>query len=249
MSYARGEGNIARFYQGDYEAFRRVDDVRFYVEEAERRGGPVAEFACGTGRVLCPTARTGVGIAGIDISPAMLAQARANLAAEGLAAELCEGDMRGVDLDRTFSVATLPFRPFQHMIEVEDQLAALSNIARHLEPGGALLLDVFQPDLARLGAGESEERLDVEREENGKTIRRWSRSTSYPWRQLIEVRMRWEAGEEEAAAVFTMRWFTQAEMEHLLARTGYDVEAVYGSFDRQPVGPDSKDLVFVARKR
>ena len=248
MSYASGEETIARLYDGDYAAFREAADVGFYVEEARRRGGPVAEFACGTGRVLRPTARTGVGITGIDISPAMLAQARANLAAEGLDADLVEGDMRTVDLGRAFRVATLPFRPFQHMIEVEDQLAALSNIGRHLEPGGALLLDVFQPDLARLGAGDAPERLDIEREESGTRIRRYSRSVSEPWRQVIRVSMRWEIGDDERRAVFEMRWFTQAEMEHLLARTGYEVEAVYGSFAREPVGAGSKDLVFVARR-
>jgi SAM-dependent methyltransferase len=250
MSYANGEESIARMYQGDYEVFRRVADVAFYVEEARRRGGPVAEFACGTGRVLVPTVRAGVEIAGIDVSPAMLAQARANLAAEGLVAELFEGDMRTVDLGRRFRVATLPFRPLQHMIDIEDQLAALANIRRHLEPGGTLLLDVFQPDLARIGGGRGEERLDLERSgARGRTVRRYSRSVSQPWRQVLHVTMRWEIqpGDEELRADFEMRWFTQAEMQHLLARTGYALEAVYGSFDRSPVGPESGELVFVAR--
>jgi SAM-dependent methyltransferase len=250
MSYARGEDAIARMYEGDYEVFRRVPDVAFYVEEAQRRGGPVAEFACGTGRVLCPTARAGVEITGIDVSPAMLAQARANLAAEGLSAELVEGDMRTADLGRRSRLATLPFRPFQHMIRIEDQLAALANIRRHLEPGGTLLLDVFQPDLARIGGGGDAERLDLERSgTRGRTVRRYSRSVSEPWRQVLHVMMRWEIqpGDEELRADFEMRWFTQAELQHLLARTGYAVEAVYGSFEKDPVGPESKELVFVAR--
>jgi len=250
MSYARGEEAIARMYEGDYAVFRRVADVAFYVEEAQRRGGPVAEFACGTGRVLCPTARAGVEITGIDVSPAMLAQARANLAAEGLSAELVEGDMRTVDLGRRFRLATLPFRPFQHMIRIEDQLAALANIRRHLEPGGTLLLDVFQPDLARIGGGGDDERLDLERRgADGETIRRYSSTVSEPWRQVLHVSMRWEIepGDGERRADFEMRWFTQAEMQHLLARTGYETEAVYGSFDRSPVGPGSKELVFAAR--
>ena len=256
MTYARGEEAIARMYEGDYGVFRRVEDVRFYVEEAERRGGPVAEFACGTGRVLCPTAGTGVEITGIDVSPAMLAQARANLAAEGLRAELVEGDMRTVDLDRTFRLVTLPFRPLQHLVETEDQLAALSNLRRHLEPGGTLILDVFQPKFSVIAARGYDERLAFEREaDRGGSkpgrIRRFSRAVGEPWRQVIHVYFRWEIESEgreleKTDAEFDMRWFTQFEMEHLLARTGFSLEAVYGSFDREPVGQDASDLIFVA---
>ncbi|MHC4940920.1 MAG: class I SAM-dependent methyltransferase [Planctomycetota bacterium] len=249
MSYANGEDVIARMYAADYEAAGRVADVEFYVEEATRRGGPVAEFACGTGRVLCPTARAGVGITGIDVSPAMLAQARANLAAEGLSADLIEGDMRSVDLGCTFRVVTMPFRPFQHMVSIDDQLAALSNLRRHLEPGGALLFDVFYPDLSRIGKGGDVEFLDFERPDGeGGTVRRYVHTAGEPWRQLIHVFMRWECepSGEVFHAEFDMRWFTQAEIEHLLARTGYELEAVYGSFTREPVGRDAQDLVFVA---
>ena len=250
MSYANGEDVIARMYAADYEAAGRVADVEFYVEEATRRGGPVAEFACGTGRVLCPTARAGVGITGIDVSPAMLAQARANLAAEGLSADLIEGDMRTVEIGRRFRLATLPFRPFQHMVEIEDQLAALDNLRRHLEPGGSLILDVFNPDLGRIARGGDPEFLDVERPDGeGGTVRRYCRTVGEPWRQVIRVYFRWELepSGEELSAEFDMRWFTRPEIEHLLARTGFSVDAVYGSFARDEVGADSQDLIFTAR--
>ncbi|MHC4847184.1 MAG: class I SAM-dependent methyltransferase [Planctomycetota bacterium] len=252
MTYARGEENIARMYEADYAVHRRTADVEFYVEEAQQRGGPVAEFACGTGRVLIPTVRAGVEVTGIDVSPAMLAQARANLASEGLAAELVEGDMRSVELGRTFRLVTMPFRPFQHMIEIQDQLAALDNVRGHLEPGGTLLFDVFAPNLARIAKGGDEDHLELERpDRDGGVVRRHVRTVGEPWRQLIHVHMRWESepSGEVVTAQFDMRWFTRAEMEHLLARTGYTVEAVYGSFAREPVARDSRDFIFVARPR
>jgi SAM-dependent methyltransferase len=252
MSYARGEENIARMYEADYAVHRRTADVEFYVEEAKQRGGPVAEFACGTGRVLVPTVRAGVEVTGIDVSPAMLAQARANLASEGLSAELVEGDMRSVALGCAFRLVTMPFRPFQHMLEIQDQLTALDNLRGHLEPGSILLFDVFAPDLARIAQGGDEEQIDIERPgEDGGMVRRHSRTVGEPWRQVIRVFFRWEFERQSecATAEFDMRWFTQAEMEHLLARTGYTVEAVYGSFAREPVGRESQEFIFVARTR
>jgi 2-polyprenyl-3-methyl-5-hydroxy-6-metoxy-1,4-benzoquinol methylase len=55
----------AEFY--DYVPFYRDRaDVAFYVEEAVKAKGPVLEVACGSGRILIPTARAGVEIVGLD---------------------------------------------------------------------------------------------------------------------------------------------------------------------------------------
>jgi hypothetical protein len=49
---------------------------------------------------------------------------------------------------------------------------------------------------------------------------------------------------------FKMRYFFRYEMEHLLARTGFTVEALYGDYQKNPFSTSySNDLVFVARKR
>lgn len=136
MSYSTDDAVIARMYDGDNAASRVASDVKFYVGEAQRRGVPVVEFACGTGRVLLPTLATGVDITGVDVSESMVERCQRNVAAAGLAASIHQGDMRTVNLGRTFGLATLPFRPFQHLTLVEDQLAALQNIRRHLEPPG-----------------------------------------------------------------------------------------------------------------
>ncbi len=62
----------AEFY--DYVVpYQTRPDVTFFVEAAQASGGPVLEVGCGTGRVLIPTARAGISIYGIDLSPHMLA--------------------------------------------------------------------------------------------------------------------------------------------------------------------------------
>src|SRR5690349_2294309 len=58
------------------------EDVKFFVEAARTWGGPVLEIGCGTGRVLIPTARAGIDIVGLDISPRMSEICRGNLAVE-----------------------------------------------------------------------------------------------------------------------------------------------------------------------
>lgn len=45
-----------------------------------------------------------------------------------------------------------------------------------------------------------------------------------------------------------LRYVSQAEMESLLARSGFEVEALYGWFDGRPLAPNSEEMVWLARK-
>src|SRR5439155_6470541 len=107
------------------------------------QGGPSSSSAVGTGRVLIPTARAGVEIVGIDASEGMLEACRRRLRAESpdvqQRASLQRGDMRDFELGRMFRLVTIPFRPFQHLVMVQEQLACLAAIRRpwrHSPPVG-----------------------------------------------------------------------------------------------------------------
>jgi SAM-dependent methyltransferase len=145
--------SIAELYD-HVTLYRERPDVAFFVDAARESGSPVLELGCGTGRVLIPIARAGIDIVGLDSSPSMLAICRGHLEQEPPAVrariELVQGDMRSFDLGRTFGLVTIPFRPFQHLVTVEDQLACLGSIRRHLRPGGALILDLFNPSIDAL---------------------------------------------------------------------------------------------------
>ena len=147
--YAR----IADLYD-DVPEYRSRRDVGFFVRHAQRQGGPVLELGCGTGRVLIPTARAGIEIVGLDASPRMLEICRARIEREpadvSARARVVEGDMRTFELGRQFALVTLPFRPFQHLATVPEQLACLTTIRRHLCPGGRVIVDLFNPSLEAL---------------------------------------------------------------------------------------------------
>ncbi|HMD30950.1 MAG TPA: class I SAM-dependent methyltransferase, partial [Candidatus Acidoferrales bacterium] len=143
--------SIAEFYDATL-VYQERKDVEFYVAEARAAGGAVLELGCGTGRVLLPTARAGISITGLDASANMLARCRAKLAEEPEAVrgrtELVRGDLADFDLGRQFPLITIPFRPFQHLLTVEQQLGCLRAARRHLAPGGRLIFDVFHVDPA-----------------------------------------------------------------------------------------------------
>jgi len=227
--------------------YNNREDARFYLEEAQASGGPVLELGCGSGRVLAPIARAGIVITGLDPSPAMLDRCRKRLATEGLTAELVSGDMRRFSLGCKFPLITIPFRPFQHLLDVEDQMACLAAVREHLTPGGKLILDVFDPDLKLLAA---EGGIEVPVNEfdlpDGSHARlSYCRRQHDRIRQVQNVEMIVEVGGQRHVSSLWLRYNFRWEMEHLLARGGFRIEHLYGSFDRQPACSETGELIFV----
>ena len=252
----------AEFYDlvSPYQARR---DVAFFVEAARAATGPVLELGCGTGRVLIPTARAGALIVGLDASPAMLALCRQKLEREPEVvqdrATLARGDMRAFDLHRQFELVTIPFRPFQHLLAVEDQLACLAAIHRHLVPGGRLILDVFNPDIERLAAapapaGPWVEDSDFTLPDGRRVVRRFRVVGRDLFRQIHDIEFAYlmtGAGGLSAQRVqrLRLRYFYPYEVEHLLVRCGFAVEELFSDYDKSPYGSQYPgELIFVARK-
>lgn len=256
-----GEEAFAEFY--DYVVpYRDRRDVAFFVELARQAEGPVLELGCGTGRVLIPMARAGSEIVGLDLSSPMLAVCREKLSRESADVQarvkLVHADMRKFALGQEFRLVTMPFRSFQHLLTVEEQLSCLSSIHTHLGPGGRMALDVFNPSLPRL----VDDRYLVEAEEeppftmpDGRRVVRRSRIVSRdPARQILEVEFTYtvatpEGGEEQLTYRTPIRYLFRFEAEHLLARSGFAVESIWADYDRSRYGTkDPGELIFIARR-
>jgi len=259
---------------GRYDALHaaRTSDVAFYAREAAAAGGPVLEVGCGTGRVSLAIAAAGVRITGLDRDPALLSVAAVKRAAtetspddvgrrEGRRGRLtlvC-ADMRAYAFRRPFAAVVMPFRVFQSMLTVPDQLAALAAAHASLAPGGRLVLDLFDPRLDVLAeAAEGPAALA----ETGRSFRDgrglWRERVAARYdleSQVVDLTYVYErladAGEvaERSFERLRVRYFTRWEFEHLLARAGYEVEALYGGWEGGPPTPEGEDMIWIATKR
>ena len=236
-------------------------DIPFYVDCACQANSPVLELGCGTGRILIPTAAAGCDIVGLDASANMLAVCRTKLKRQPTAVQkrvrLVEGSMTDFMLEESFALVTAPFRVFQHLLRVEDQLECLRAVHRHLAPGGRFVFDVFHPNPRYLHDPEYLE----EREEFGEVALPDGRSFRRTWRigayrraeQINEIEFIYylthaDATKERIVEPFPLRYFFRFELEHLLARAGFRVAALYGDLDRSPLRDDSPEMIFVAEK-
>ncbi len=249
-------------YDVVYEDY--LEDIPFYVEEAQRAHGPCLELGCGTGRVLIPVASAGVEVTGLDSSAPMVARARRKVAA--LPAEVREriivdeGDMRTFDLGRKFALIYVPFRAFLHLLSTSDQIAALRKIHDHLLPGGRLALNFFDPDLELIIANAlppsgnlhrtGEEFVDPR---TGNVLIEWATIQYHVLSQEIDQYFVYDELDRRGRVTnrtyraLRMRYIFRYEFEHLLARCGFSVEALYGTWDRAPVLRTGGELIWIAR--
>jgi SAM-dependent methyltransferase len=241
-----------------------LDDIAFYVEEARRAQGPCLELGCGTGRVLIPVAMAGGAVSGLDSSPPMIARARRKVAAlpEEIRARvtLDEGDMRHFALPQRFALIYIPFRAFLHLLTTRDQIDALENIRRHLLPGGHLALNFFDPNLATIVGNSTEPSSALHRTgdefvdpRSGNLLVEWATISYHQPRQEIEQYYIYDELDSRGRVInryyraLRIRYIFRYEFEHLLARCGFSVEALYGSWDRGPVVHEGGELIWIAR--
>lgn len=132
----------------------------------------VLDAGCGTGRVGRELARRGVAVTGVDIDPEMLATARQ----KGEGADWQLGDLGLVDLERTFDAVVMAGN-VMIFLAPNSEGAVVSNMARHLAPGGVLIAG-FQLQPGRLGIARYDELASGA---GLARIERWATWDREPW--------------------------------------------------------------------
>jgi len=125
--------------------------LRLIVEFSD--AGPddtVLDIACGPGLVVCAFARIVRHATGIDLTPAMLDQARAHAAGQGVTnVTWRQGDVLPLPWsDAAFTLVTARFA-FHHFL---DPLAVLREMARVCAPGGTVMVVDSAPAAAKAAA-------------------------------------------------------------------------------------------------
>ena len=100
----------------------------------------VLDLGCGPGLYASRLARLGHHCTGIDFSPASVAYAREQAAAQGLDCHYTEGDIRKADFGSGYGLAMLIFGEF-NVFHPDDTRRILRKAHAALEAGGTVLLE------------------------------------------------------------------------------------------------------------
>ncbi len=232
-----------------------------YVDYSRKAEGPTLELGCGTGRVLIPTAVAGCDIVGLDISYHMLKKCQTKLSLLSTDVhkhvQLVHGSMTKFNIDRFFSLITIPYNTFQHLITIEEQKACLDCVHRHLVDNGRFVLDVFNPDFPRLHDPKYQQEqvvfTNMKLPDNrilsvSSRIAAFHRSSQTNDVELIYYVDRPDGQQERIVQAFPFRYFFRYELEHLLAICGFYVAEYFGNYDRSMYSDESPKMIFVAKK-
>ena len=114
--------------------------------------GPALEFAIGTGRVAIPLSQRGIPVSGIELSEPMVEQLRRKVPASDLPVTV--GDMATTRVPGEFSLVYLVFNTLANLRTQDEQVECFRNAARHLAPGGHVVIDLWVPGIRRLPPGQ-----------------------------------------------------------------------------------------------
>jgi SAM-dependent methyltransferase len=237
-------------------------EAEFYVGQAVRGGGPLLDLGCGTGRIAIPAAMSGVEVVALDVSEAMLDVLEDKLEAVGElpgSVQPVLGDLRDFELERRFPLAFMAYRTFMHLLGPDEQLAALERARAQLEPEGTLILNVWaaRPELIAPLVGPTGGALQLVGRyhfDDGTGLLHYRATRCEPISQrLDEDHLLHELDEEGTvlathALTMTRSWQTLREMGHLVARAGFEVQALFGDFDCAPPGAGNQEQIWVLRR-
>lgn len=234
-----------------YDLFyaERSSDIDFYKKKARMTGDPILEIGCGTGRLTIPIFKEKLQITGLDLSPSMLKRARQ----KEPSIEWIEDNAITFDLKQKFKAIIVPFRTLQLVTDFHSLQSTLKNVKKHLCDDGYFILDVFNPDNARLSKPMDFRQRDTvfNHPETGEEITVDYTQNYDPATQITNVVFYYsKSGEKDFFQnTLQLRCYFPQEMDFILHSSGFEIQDKFGDFDESPFKSNSFEQIFICRHK
>lgn len=202
--------------------------------------GRALELAIGTGRVAVPLAARGVPVVGIELSEPMVTQLRTKVDEQTIPVVI--GDMATATAPGTFALVYLVYNTVSNLLTQHEQVECFRNAARHLEPGGRFVIELWVPPLRRLPPGQLAAPFDMTERHVGLDTYDLvtQRCTSHHYRHDADGTVR--RGRSEHRYI----WPAECDLMALLA--GLELEQRVADWNGAPFTSESTSHVSVWRR-
>ena len=232
-------------------------DHSFFKRILTDNPGLALDVGCGTGRLLLDFIGAGYAVEGVEPSADMRAMIARNAAEFGLEPIVYDQMMQALDLPHTYRTILVPCGSFQLVVDRGQALETLRRFHAHLEPGGILVLILYNM-LGIMGArleGPAEWGLRARQQmPDGTELQKHARLDGLnKLDQTLDStlryrRLRGDEVVEEQLCNGDMRWYFMHEMTLMLERAGFTDIRVTGSYTDAPPTEDDDVFAFVATR-
>ncbi|MCP3955909.1 MAG: class I SAM-dependent methyltransferase [Desulfobacterales bacterium] len=211
-------------------------------------GTMITDFGCAVGLYTNALAEKGAAVTGIDFSDNSLNYARQVAADKGLKVNYVHANYLEFETDETFDLIIMIMCDFC-ALSPEQRARLLSNFKTILNPGGAILLDVYSVNAFTQKA----ESVTYEKNQlNGF----WSPDDYYAFVNSFKYETEKVTLDKysiiEAGGTRTVyNWlqhFSSSTLKHEFTESGFIVEALFSDVAGRLFNPESNEIAIVARK-
>ena len=245
------------FYVKTFDKTMKTESGEFEFYRSLARGKRVLDVGCGTGRISIEMANAGAEVVGMDLSPSILEVAEEKTRGRQ-DIRFIQGDLVDFELDQHFELIVFTGYSFHHALTPEAQRSCLAAVARHLEPNGVLIihLDRVTPawtmQLLEKDGGWTQEQELFHDPDTGLDVRMKWNCTYEPKTETVFSTLSWEffgedgdVVERRKASSIISHCYYRFEVEHLLARSGFVHQHLYGDFLKREYSLWLSSILFI----
>ena len=201
--------------------------------------GAALELGIGTGRIALPLSQRGVRVDGIELSADMVAQLRAKPGGDAI--DVTIGDFATTTAPGGFSLVYLVYNTISNLTTQDQQVECFCNAARHLEPGGLFVIELWIPDLQRLPPGETTLVFEVSESHVGVGVLDVATQRGVSHHYFVD-------GERVRRFDTRFRYAWPAELDLMARIAGLRLRERWADWDRSPFTSESRKHVSVWEK-
>jgi SAM-dependent methyltransferase len=224
---------------------RAEKEVAFAEQALQlKAGATILDLCCGPGRHAVLFAQHGYRVTGLDLNNKYLEIARKSARAFNVTLDAIQADMRSVPFQDRFDAIVNMYSSFGYFESEADDLKVLESAATAIKPGGRLFLDMLNREWAVANFIEN----DWHSREDGTLYVEHRELDLASSRMHVTFTIVGPQGNRRDSVGHHIRLYTLTEITRLLERAELKVTGVFGGFEAERYGVDSRRMIVMAQK-